>query len=60
VTGDLVLWTTPEGVSVVGMIVREETGFGGGTTGWFRVLATLGASPRTYLARAGHVEILTT
>jgi len=55
-----VIWHTPEGAAIVGMIIAEETGFGGGSTGWFRVLATLGGRTKTYLTRAGQVEILTT
>lgn len=58
-SGDLVIWHTPEGRSIIGMIIAEETGFGGGSTGWFRVLATLGGRTKTYLTRAGQVEILT-
>lgn len=56
--GDLVLWHTPDGSSVLGLIVHEETGHGGGATGWFRVFATVGGRSKKFLARAGHVEIL--
>ncbi len=59
VAGDLVLWHSPEGSTVLGIVVHEETGHGGGNTGWFRILSSLGGRTKTYLTRAAAVEILT-
>lgn len=59
VAGDLVLWHSPEGSTALGIVVQEETGHGGGSTGWFRVLSSLDGRTKTYLTRAAAVEILT-
>jgi uncharacterized protein YijF (DUF1287 family) len=56
--GDLVSWHTPSGRLVLGLVVEEETGHGGGATGWFRVLSDLGHGPRKYLVRPSNCLVL--
>ena len=57
--GELVLWSTPDKRIVVAVVVSEEVGHGGGKTGWYRILADAGGGPKKYLARASHMEIIT-
>lgn len=53
--GDLVLWTTPGGQVVIGLVLREETGHGGGSTGWWKVLADAGVGAKEYLTRFSYL-----
>lgn len=58
-SGALVLWTTPGKCVVLGLVLREVMGHGGGATGWWRVLADAGAGMKTHLTRVSHLtEVL--
>lgn len=53
--GDLVLWTTPGRRVVLGLLLTEVMGHGGGLTGWWSVLSDVGVGVKTYLTRAAYL-----
>lgn len=60
VNGDLVVWSAPDRRAHIGIVLYEETGHGGGETGWFRVLTS--AAPgrvKKYLAHSSSLEVIT-
>lgn len=58
--GDLVIWSTPDRRTVLGIVLREELGHGNASTGWYRVLSnTSTGSAKTYLAHSTSLEVIT-
>lgn len=56
--GDLVLWKTPVGSQVLGLLLREAQGHGGVSTGWWYVFADSGLGFKSHLTRSSRVDVL--
>ena len=53
--GDLVIWHTPGHSRVLAVVLYELIAYGGGSTGWWRILS---GDSRVSLTRSGSCELL--